>query len=236
MVRREISDVGRIDRNLGARRRVPMRDRRRGALRRHGPLWRRTDPAFVEFCGVPQLGRSTTRDRRRSSSTARPPKVTSSKPLSGAAAHPAHRARHRRHRHRQPVDHHRGLLDDPAGDPARLAAAPDHQTDLCRGLRPDLRRRRQLVADDRHAGAHHRLRQIRQPRGGLWHRRVGDDADDQRAAVHRDARDLEMEHLRRRAGRFGVHDRRRRLSRRQPGQGARRRLRAAAARHRSSTA
>ncbi len=32
--------------------------------------------------------------------------------------------------HRQPVDHHRCLFDDPAGDPARVDAAPPHQADL----------------------------------------------------------------------------------------------------------
>ena len=46
-----------------------------------------------------------------------------------------------------------------------------------------------MVADAR---AHHRFRQVRQPRRGLWHRGIGDDADDIGAAVHRHARDLGM--------------------------------------------
>ena len=41
-------------------------------------------------------------------------------------------------------------------------------------------------------GADDRLRQVRQPRRRLRHRGLGDHADDERAAVHRHARDLEL--------------------------------------------
>ncbi len=54
------------------------------------------------------------------------------------------------HYHRQPVDHHRLVLHDPAGDPAWLAAAPAYQTDIGAGLWPDLCWRRQLAVDDSH--------------------------------------------------------------------------------------
>ena len=117
--------------------------------------------------------------------------------LPGAAADAADRAGDGRDRHRQPVDHHRRLFDDPPGDPARLAAAPDHQADLGGGLRPDLCRRGQLAVDDRHARPDDRLRQVRQSRRRLRHRGVGDHADDERAAVHRHARDLGLAGLRR---------------------------------------
>ena len=71
--------------------------------------------------------------------------------LPGAAADAADRAGDGRDGDRQPVDHHRRLFDDPPGDPARLAAAHDHQADLGGGLRPDLCRHGQLAPDDRHA-------------------------------------------------------------------------------------
>ena len=44
-------------------------------------------------------------------------------------------------------------------------------------------------------GLTHRLRQVRQSRRRLRHRRFADDADDQRAAVHRHARDLGLADL-----------------------------------------
>jgi KUP system potassium uptake protein len=50
--------------------------------------------------------------------------------LSGAAANAADRARDDRDGDRQPVHHHRCLFDDATGNPARLAAAHDHQADL----------------------------------------------------------------------------------------------------------
>ena len=118
--------------------------------------------------------------------------------LSGAAADAADRARDDRDGDRQPVDHHRRLFDDATGDPARLATAADHPADLGGRLRPDLCRNGQLVSDDRDAGPDDRLRQVRQSRRGLRHRGVGDDADDERAPVHRDARSLALAGRRRR--------------------------------------
>ncbi len=63
--------------------------------------------------------------------------------------------------HRQPIDRHRCILDDAAGDPARLAAAPAYQTNLGQGLRPNLCRRRQLAPHDRHHRADAVVPQIR---------------------------------------------------------------------------
>ena len=102
--------------------------------------------------------------------------------------------------HRQPVDHHRRVLDDAAGDPARLDAATADQPDLLGRLRADLRRRRQLAVDDRDGRIDHRVRQVGQSGGGLRHRRFGYDADDLGVALHCDARDLGLEHA---GGRFG---------------------------------
>ena len=47
------------------------------------------------------------------------------------------------------------------------------------------------------------LPQIRQSRQRLWHRGLADHADDDRAAVHRHARDLAVERRRGRRGRGG---------------------------------
>ena len=135
----------------------------------------------------------------------------------------------RRDRHREPVDHHRRLFDDAAGDPARLAAAHGDQADFRGRLRPDLCRRGQLASDDRDARPHDRLRQVRQSRRRLRHRRFGDDADHERAPIHRDARNLELARLGGGRGRGRVHHRRRQLFRRQYGQGVSGRLGPAAA-------
>ena len=110
----------------------------------------------------------------------------------GAAAHSAGVAGDGRDHHRQPVDHHRRLFHDPAGDPARLAAAPAHHPDLGQGLRPDLCRRRQLAVDGRHRRADPSVPQIRQSRRAPTASRIADHADDVVPAVHRHARDLAM--------------------------------------------
>jgi hypothetical protein len=60
-----------------------------------------------------------------------------------------------RDHHREPADHHRSVLDDPAGNPARLAAAPaNHPEDLCR--------RHQLAAQHCCGWPKAVLRQVRQ--------------------------------------------------------------------------
>ena len=88
----------------------------------------------------------------------------------------------------------------------------------------------QLAAHDRDPRPDDRLRQVGQSRGRLRHRGVGDDADDERALVHRHARDLELAAMGGRRGRGTVCHHRRRVSRRQSGQGHAGRLGSAAAR------
>ena len=75
-------------------------------------------------------------------------------------------------------------------------------------LWPDLCRGHQLAADGGHPVPGAVLQEIRQSRRRLWHRRFGDHADDLGAAVHRHARDLELEPVpqRRRGGAFVVVD------------------------------
>jgi K+ potassium transporter len=98
-----------------------------------------------------------------------------------------------RHGYCQPIDHQRSIFDDTPGDPAGLVPTVAHHPDLAPRLRTDLRRHRQLAADDRHPRAGPRLPQIRQSCRGLRHCRLVDDAAYDNAAVHRHARDLEME-------------------------------------------
>ena len=135
----------------------------------------------------------------------------------------------RGHHHRQPIDHHRRLLHDPAGDPARLAAAPAYHADFGAGLWPNLCRRRQLAVDGGDHRADAAVPQVRQSRRRLRHRRLADHADDVFPAVHRHARDLAMEPVGQRRHRRPVHHCRCRFFRLEFAENPRRRLRAAAA-------
>ena len=228
-LRRRLPHERRLQGVSRAGRRVSVRDRGGGALRRHGPFRAEADPLLVEpdrLSGPHSQLRRTGRHRARRRADRRQHLLPA---LPSAASHADDRARDNRHRDRQPVDHHRRLFDDPPGDAARLAAAHEHHSDFGGRLRPDLRRRGQLAAHDRDPRPDDRLRQVGQPRGRLRHRGVGDDADDERAVVHRHARDLELAGMGRRRGRGTVCHHRRRVSRRQPGQGDAGRLGSAAA-------
>ena len=90
-----------------------------------GHFGARPDPARLVRRGVsepgPELCRpGGARARRRADRRQHLLSRCARKPLLDAAR----RAGDDRDDHRQPVDHHRRLLDDAAGDPARLAAAP----------------------------------------------------------------------------------------------------------------
>ena len=219
-----------------ARRRVPLRHRRRGALCRHGAFRAQADPPVMELYRLSgphsQLCR-TGRDRARRRANRGQHLLPA---LPWAAADAADLAGDSRDRHRQPVDHHRRLFDDPPGDAARLAAAHDDHPDLGGGLWPDLYRHGQLAVDDRHPWPDDRLRQIRQSRRRLRHRRVRDHADDERAVIHRHARDLALAGRGRGGRRGAVPHHRRRLFLRQHGQGDGRRLGSRSCWLRSSTA
>ena len=100
------------------------RDRRRGAVCRHGPCRPRSDPHRLVRASCCRRCFSTMPGR---------PRCCSAEPASGQSVLPA-RARlgavsaggagHPRHHHRQPGDHHRLILDDPSGNAARLV--PGH--------------------------------------------------------------------------------------------------------------
>ena len=64
-----------------------------------------------------------------------PSRRTRSTRLPEALAHPVRHSGDGRDDHREPGNHHGSLFDDPAGHPARLAAAPSHQADVGARLR-----------------------------------------------------------------------------------------------------
>ena len=118
-----LSAHGRADRLSGARRRVPVRHRRRGALCRHGPFRRAGRSASPGRRRVSEPGAQLCRPGGARARQARRPATNLLPAVPGGAARAAGGAGDGRDDHRQPVDHHRRLLDDAAGDPARLAAA-----------------------------------------------------------------------------------------------------------------
>ena len=195
----DVPVAGRLHRLPRARRRVSLRDGRRGALCRHGPFRSAADPARVEpvvfpalilnyagqaaivLAGAPTEGNIFYRLCPQPLLTplivlATVATVIASQSIITGAYSMTRQA-------------------------IQLGWLPrmTHYADVGGGLRADLCRRGQLAADDRHARADDRLRQVRQSRRRLRHRGFGDDADDERAAVHRHARDLELAGLARRA-------------------------------------
>ncbi len=137
-----LSGQRRTDELPGAWRGIPLRDRRRGALCRHGTFRGEANPLCVvrgrvsepgaQLCGTSRHHPCGRIDARKHFLPA----------VSPPLAHSAHPARDGGHHHRQPVHHHRRLLHDAPGDPARLAAAPADPADIRARLWPDLCRRR----------------------------------------------------------------------------------------------
>ncbi len=147
-----VADLRRAVHDRPRGRRVPdprsgraVRDRRRGAVRRPRPLRGRTDPLHLVLDraagGAAQLPRPGGAGAR--------PSVEGLQPVlpAGAAqpADPAGDARDAGDDHRLAGGAHRLVLGRQAGDPARLAAAPEDRAHLeHRG--PDLRPADQLVS------------------------------------------------------------------------------------------
>ena len=87
-------------------------------------------------------------------------------------------ARHRRDRDRQPGGHHRRLFADPAGDPARPAAAAGNPPHLGGAGRADLHAAGQLAAAGRRAAAGPAVPLVERARLGLRHRGHRHDGGD----------------------------------------------------------
>ena len=140
----------RADRVRGARRRVPRRHRRRGALRRHGALRQAADPAGVvraRAAGValelPRSGRAVAREQERDA-----PVLPAGADMGAAAAR---RDRDHRGDHRVAGADLGSVLDHSPGDAARSGAAPGRRAHVRAGDRPDLRAAGELGVDVRHA-------------------------------------------------------------------------------------
>jgi KUP system potassium uptake protein len=80
----------------------------------------------------------------------------------------------RRDRHRQSGRHHRRILADQSGDPARPAAAHGNPAHVGDDGGPDFRAARQQAHFGRRAAADLHVQDVRQSRQRLWHRRHRD--------------------------------------------------------------
>ena len=150
-----------------------LRHRRRGALRRHGPLRQAADPARVVRHGDAGADAQLLRPGR--DAARRPEQGRQSVLPDGAAvgALSAHRPGDVRGGDRLAGADHGGVLGRQAGDPARLPAAPAHPAHLRQGDRPDLRALRQLGPVRRHRHRRRPVRLERRARRRLRHH--GDD-------------------------------------------------------------
>ena len=141
------------DRAGDARRRIPRRHRRRGALRRSRPFRAQADPdglALFRAAGArPQLFRSRRAGAGRPDGDRQP--LLPPGAVMGALSHD--RARHRRHDHREPGRDHRRLLADQPGGAARPPAPPPDQAHVGDAGRPDLHSAHQWAAACRRAPA-----------------------------------------------------------------------------------
>ena len=145
-VRRRVPRGALPHRLLRPRRRGSRGHRRRGPLRRHGPLRSQVDLARVAARGLPCVRPQLPRARGRH--PARPPDDLGAvlPPRPGLGPHPPGRAGHGSHRDRGPGGDHRRLLGRGPGRARGLpppAADPAHVRRLAR---PDLRAVDQLAA------------------------------------------------------------------------------------------
>ena len=114
----------------------------------------------------------------------------------GAAADGA--AGDRRDRDRQPGRHHRRLFADPAGDPARPAAAARNPPHLGSAVRPNLHAARQYAAADRRAAAGRAVPLVERACLRLRHRGDRHDGGDRDDGLRRHLAGLELARMRRR--------------------------------------
>ena len=135
---RVVHDPSRHHRFRDARRGVPRRHRRRGALCGSGSFRQTADPDRMAVhraavAGAELSGAGRARDRR--SQGDRKPVLPD---VPGLGADPDGRAGDAGDRDREPGRHHRRLFADPAGDPARPDAAVRNSPYLGSAFRPDL--------------------------------------------------------------------------------------------------
>ena len=120
----------------GPRRGLPGGHRRRGALCRSRPFRPRADPRRLALLRLPGAGPQLSRPGRAGPRRpGRRPRTPSSGSCPTGPCLPLVDPGHARHHHRQPGGDHRRLLADPAGGPARPAAAPRDPLHLGNAIR-----------------------------------------------------------------------------------------------------
>ena len=139
-------------------------------------------------------------------------------------------ARHDRHHHRQPGGDHGRLFPDAPGDPARPAAAHEDRPYLRGPVGPDLHPAGQRPSARRRHSPGSRLREFVAPRRRLRHRGDDDHGGHRDHGLHRHLEGLALDAARGGPDHRALPCHRPRLPRRQPSQGARRRMGAADAR------
>ncbi|PRD35439.1 UNVERIFIED_CONTAM: hypothetical protein NCL1_11590 [Trichonephila clavipes] len=156
--------------------------RRRGAVRRHGPLRPQADPPRLVPGGVPGADAELRRPGRAAAVRSGGHRQSVLQPGAGLGAPAAGGARHHGCGDRLAGGDHRRVLDRPPGHAAGLPAALRGSPHLGARDGPDLHALLQLDAagHDHPAGAD--LPQLRQPRRHLRHR--GDHDHDLRRAAH----------------------------------------------------
>ena len=128
------------------RRRVPRTDRRRGAVRRHGPLRAAARAARVVRDRLARPAAELLRPGRTDAQRGRTGRQSVLRARPGAAAGAAGVARDRRDGHRLAGDDFRRLLRDAPGRAARPAATRHGAPDLGDRARPDLRAGRERAS------------------------------------------------------------------------------------------
>ncbi len=211
---------------------VPGGDRRRGALRRHGPFRPRPDPDGLARPGVPGAGAQLPRPGQPGAGPARGRRQPVLPDGPGLGPLAAGAARHLRHRDRQPGGDLGRLLADPASDPARPAASARDPAHLRFPGRPDLHAAGQLDPARRGAGPGFPVRLLERAGQRLRHRRHRHHGHHLAARLRGPAPGLALAAARRRGGHGPAAAGRNRVPGRQPREVRRRRLRAAPDRRR----
>ena len=175
----------RLRRIRGARRRVPGGHGGRGALRRHGPLRKTSDPIGVVRLRVAGPGAELPRPRRAAADQShRRASILSARAVVGPAA--AGRALHGGGDHRVTGADLRFVFHHTPGHSAWTRASPRRGAHVGARDGPDLRAAGELGADVCDVAHRDRLRLVERRRRGVRHRRHADDGHHGAAALCRD--------------------------------------------------
>ena len=230
---RFLHDPSRRHRLRDARRGVPRRHRRRGAVCRSRPFRQAADPDRVAVHRAAVAGAELSGAGRAADCRSQGDREPVLPDVSGLGADPDGGAGDGGDRDREPGRHHRRLFADAAGDPARADAAVRNPPYLGSAFRPDLHPAHQHAAVVRGAAAGAAVPLLQRAGLGLRHlgdRHHGGHGDD---GLCGDLEGLEVVADRGRRADRAVSVPRSHLPRGQPAEGVRGRLGAAGARRQS---